>query len=165
MKNWCFWTVLLEKTLKSPLDCKEIKPISPKGNHPWKYTGRAGAKAEAPILWPPDVKSQIIRKDPDARKDWRQKEKGWQRMRWLDGIPDSMHMSLSKLVEMVTGRGAWCAAVLGAVKCRTWRRDWTTTGLLKSKHNGHQGSWTWHFRALWRNYFMWGFFHLGTLLF
>ena len=75
-KNWCFWTVLLEKTLGSPLDCKEIKPANPKGNQSWIFIGRTGVEAEAPVLWSPDVKSQLIRKDPDAGKDWRQEEKG-----------------------------------------------------------------------------------------
>ena len=75
MKNWCFWIVVLEKTLKSYLDCK-IKPVNPKGNQPWILIGRTDAEAEAPILWPPDVKSQLTGKDPDAGKDWRQKEKG-----------------------------------------------------------------------------------------
>ena len=76
LKNWHFPTVVLEKTLESPLDCKEIKPINPKGNQPWIFIGRTDAEAEAPILWPPDVKSQLILKDPSARKDWRQEEKG-----------------------------------------------------------------------------------------
>ena len=75
-KNWCFQTVVLEKTLESPLDSKEIKPVNPKGNQPWIFIGRADTKVEAPILWPPDAKSQIIGKDPDAGKDWRQEEKG-----------------------------------------------------------------------------------------
>ena len=75
LKNWCFWTVMLEKTLESPLDCKEIKPVNPKGNQPWRFIGRTGAEAEAPILWSPDAKSQLIGKDPDAGKDWGQ-EKG-----------------------------------------------------------------------------------------
>ena len=75
-KNWCFWTVILEKTLESPLDCKEIKPVNPKGNQPWIFIKRTDAEAEAPILWPPDVKSQLIGKDPDTEKDWRQEEKG-----------------------------------------------------------------------------------------
>ena len=69
LKNWCFWTVVLEKTLESPLDSKEIKPVNPKGNQPWTYIGRTDAEAEAPIIWPSDVKSQLIRKDPDAGKD------------------------------------------------------------------------------------------------
>jgi len=73
-KNWCFWTVVLEKTLESPLDCKEIKPVNPKGNQPW--TGRTNAEAETPILCPSDVESQLIEKDPDAGKDWGQEEKG-----------------------------------------------------------------------------------------
>ena len=75
-KNWCFRTVVLEKTLESPLDCKEIQPVHPKGDQSWVFIGRTDTKAEAPILWPPDVKSWLIRKDPDAGKDWRQEEKG-----------------------------------------------------------------------------------------
>ena len=76
LKNWCFWTVVLEKALESPLDCKEIQPVNPKGNQPWIYTGRTDAKADAPILWPPDAKSLLIGKDPDAGKEWGQEEKG-----------------------------------------------------------------------------------------
>ena len=75
-KNCCFWTVVLEKTLESPLDSKEIKPVNPKGNQSEIFIGKTDAEAEAPILWPPDEKSQLIRKDPDAGKDWRQEEKG-----------------------------------------------------------------------------------------
>ena len=74
-KNWCFPTVLLEKTLESPLNWKEIKPVNPKGNQPWIFIGRTDAEAEAPIFWPPDAKSQLTGKDPDAGKDWGQKEK------------------------------------------------------------------------------------------
>ena len=76
LKNWCFWTVVLEKTLDSPLDCKEIKSVHPNGNQPWIFIGRTDAEAETPILWPPDAKNQLIGKDPDAGKDWRQEEKG-----------------------------------------------------------------------------------------
>ena len=76
LKNWCFWTAVLKKTLESPLDCKEIKPVNPKGNQSWIFIGRTYAEAEAPILWPPDAKSWFIRKDPDTGKDWRQEEKG-----------------------------------------------------------------------------------------
>ena len=75
-KNWCFWTVVLEKTLESLLDCKEIKPVHPKGNQPWMFTGRTDVEAEIPVFWPPDAKSWLIWKDPDAGKDWRQEEKG-----------------------------------------------------------------------------------------
>ena len=75
LKNWCFWTVVLEKTLESPLDCKEIQPVHPKGDQSWVFIGRTAAEAETPILWPPDVKNWLIWKDPDAGKDWKQKEK------------------------------------------------------------------------------------------
>ena len=75
-KNWCFWTVVLEKNSESPLDCKEIQPVHPKGNQSWIYIGRTDTKAETPILWPPDAKTWLIWKDPDARKDWRREEKG-----------------------------------------------------------------------------------------
>ena len=75
-KNWCFWTVVLEKTLESPLDCKEIQPVHPKGGQSWVFIGRTDAKAETPILWPPDVKNWLTGKNPDVGKDWRQEEKG-----------------------------------------------------------------------------------------
>ena len=76
LKNWCFWTMVLEKTLESPLDCKEIQPVHPKGNQSWIFIGRTVAEAAPPILWPPDVKNWLTVKDPDAGKDWRQDEKG-----------------------------------------------------------------------------------------
>ena len=85
-KDWCFWTVVLEKTLECPLDCKEIQPVHPKGNQSWIFIGRTDAETETPILWSPDVKNWLIWKDPDAGKDLRLAEKGWQRMRLLDGI-------------------------------------------------------------------------------
>ena len=88
---------LLEKTLESPLDCKEIKSVNPKGKQPWIFIGRTAAKAEASILQPPDVKSGFTGEDPDAGKDWGRRRKGWQRMRWLDSITDSMDMNFSKL--------------------------------------------------------------------
>ena len=125
-KNWCFWTTELEKTLESALDNKEIKSVNPKGNQLWIFIGRtdADAEAEAPILWLPDAKSRLIGKDPDAGKDWGQ-EKGQQRMRWLDGIIDSMDMSLSTYREIVKDREALRAAVHGVTKSWTRLSDWT----------------------------------------
>ena len=133
-KNWCFWTVVLKKTLESPLDSKEILPVHPKGNQSWIFIGRTDTEAETPILWPPDVKSWLIGKDPDTTKDWRWEEKGEQRMRWLDGIMDLMGVSLSKLQELVMDREAWCAAVHWSCK-ESDSTEWLNwTDIIKPKY-------------------------------
>ena len=125
--DWCFWTVVLEKTLESPLGSKEIKPVNPKENQPWLFIGKTDAKAEAPILWPPDSKSPLTGKDPDAGKDWGQEKKGVTEDEMAGGIIDSMDMSLTKLQEVVKVREAWHAADQGVEKSQTWLSNWATT--------------------------------------
>ena len=121
-KNWCFWTVVLEKTLESSLDCKEIQPVHPKADQSWVFIGRTDAEAETPILWPPDVKNWLIWQDPDAGKDWRQEEKGTTEDE-MDGITDLTDMSLSNLQELVnTGK----PGVLQSMESKRVRHNWVT---------------------------------------
>ena len=123
--NWCFWTVVLEKILESPLDSKEIQPVHPKGNQIWIFIGRTDVEAETPIVLPPDGKNWLIWKDPDAGKDWRQEEKGRTENEMVRWYHWPMDMSLSKLLELVMDREAWHAAGHEVIKDRTWLSDWT----------------------------------------
>ena len=122
-KNWCPWTVVLEKTLESPLNCKKIQPVHPKGNQSLVFIGRTDVEAEALILWPPDVKSWLIWEEPDVGKYWRQEERGGQNIRWLDGITVNGH-EFGQTLEVADGQGS-------LVCCGSWgRKDSDTTKRL-----------------------------------
>ena len=124
-RNCCFWTVMLEKTLESPLDCKEIKLVNPKGNQPWILIGRTDA--EAPTFGYLMRRADSLEKTPMLGKIQGKRRRRQQRMRWLDNITDSTDLSLTTLCEIVEDRGSWHAVVHGVAKSWTWLSDWTTT--------------------------------------
>ena len=135
LKNWCFWTVVLEKTLESSLDSKDIEPVNPKGNQSWIFIGRTDAEAETPILWPPAVKNWLIGKDPDAGKDWRWEEKGMTE----DEMVGWYHQ-LNGHELLISSRSWWWtghAALYGVKKSLTWLSDWTELNFLMADVMGN----------------------------
>ena len=124
-KNWCFWNLVLEKTLENSLDFKEFQPVHPKGDQSWVFIGRTDVEAETPILWPPDAKRWLIWKDHDSGKDWRQEEKGMTEDQMIGWHHQLNQLGLCELWELVMDWEAWRAAVHGITKNQTRLNNWT----------------------------------------
>ena len=161
-KNWCFWTVVLGKTLESPWYCKEIQPVLSKGDQSWVFFGRTDVKAETPILWPPDAKNWLTGKDPVLGKIKGRRRRGRQRMRGLDGITNLMEMSLSKLWDWWwTGR----PGVLQSMGLQRVRHNWATELSWRgSSAPLHFLSLEWYHRHVWGWYFSWQSCHVDHAL-
>ena len=152
-KNWCFWTVMLEKTFESPLDCKEIQPVHPKGNQSWIFIGRTDAEAETPVIWPPDLKNWLIGKDPDAGQDWRQEEKEMKEDEMVGWHHQFNGHEFDQAPGVGDGQGILACCSPWVTKSQTQLSNWTDwvghmPSLLRLYLPGMNSTWSWCFIAL-----------------
>ena len=150
LKNWCFWTVVLEKTLESPLDCREIQPVHPRGGQSWVFIGRTDVEAETPIFWIPDVKSWLIWEDPDAGKDWGQEKKGMTEDKMVGWHHRLNGHGFGWTLGVGDGQGGLCVVVHGVAKSWTWLSNWTDLIILKRIIFRDQPSFTLEYLQVWK---------------